>query len=79
MLPKEHLWPGDEFWNSNAGGGSYRNVNVFTAALEGRYGKAKGLEDYVRKSQVMTYEAERAMFEPTGALSTRPRALFSGC
>jgi exo-1,4-beta-D-glucosaminidase len=66
MIPKEHLWPIDEFWNYHAGGGSYRNVNVFTAALEGRYGKAKGLEDYVRKSQVMTYEAERAMFEAYG-------------
>jgi exo-1,4-beta-D-glucosaminidase len=66
MLPKEHLWPIDEFWNFHAGGGSYRTVNVFTAALEGRYGKAKGLEDYVRKSQAMTYEAERAMFEAYG-------------
>jgi exo-1,4-beta-D-glucosaminidase len=66
MLPKEHLWPIDEFWNYHAGGGSYRTVNVFTAALEGRYGKAKGLEDYVRKSQVMTYEGERAMFEAYG-------------
>ena len=64
--PKEHLWPIDEFWNFHAGGGSYRNVNVFTAALEGRYGKAKGLDDYVRKSQLMTYEGERAMFEAYG-------------
>jgi exo-1,4-beta-D-glucosaminidase len=66
MLPKEHLWPIDEFWNFHAGGGSYRNVNVFTAALEARYGKAKSLEDYVRKSQMMTYEGERAMFEAYG-------------
>jgi exo-1,4-beta-D-glucosaminidase len=66
MLPKEHLWPIDDFWNFHAGGGGYRNVNVFTAALEGRYGKAKGLEDYVRKSQMMTYEGERAMFEAFG-------------
>ena len=66
MLPKEHLWPIDEFWNFHAGGGSYRTVNVFTAALEARYGKAKGLDDYVRKSQVMTYEGERAMFEAFG-------------
>ncbi|MBZ5582024.1 MAG: glycosyl hydrolase family 2 [Acidobacteriia bacterium] len=66
MLPKEHLWPIDDFWNFHAGGGGYRNVNVFTAALEGRYGKAKDLEDYVRKSQVMTYEGERAMFEAFG-------------
>jgi exo-1,4-beta-D-glucosaminidase len=66
MVGKEHLWPIDEFWNFHAGGGGYRNVNVFTAALEGRYGKAKGLEDYVRKSQLMTYEGERAMFEAFG-------------
>jgi exo-1,4-beta-D-glucosaminidase len=66
MLPKEHLWPIDEFWNFHAGGGSYRNVNLFTAALEARYGKAKGLDDYVRKSQAMTYEGERAMFEAFG-------------
>jgi exo-1,4-beta-D-glucosaminidase len=66
MLPKEHLWPIDEFWNFHAGRGSYGNVNVFTAALENRYGKAKGLEDYVLKSQLMTYEGERAMFEAFG-------------
>jgi exo-1,4-beta-D-glucosaminidase len=66
MLPKEHLWPIDEFWNFHAGGGSYRNVNVFTAALQGRYGKARDLDDYLRKSQAMTYEGERAMFEAFG-------------
>lgn len=66
MLPKEHLWPIDEFWNFHAGGGGYANVKVFTSALEGRYGKAKSLEDYLKKSQVMTYEGERAMFEAFG-------------
>jgi exo-1,4-beta-D-glucosaminidase len=66
MLPKDHLWPIDEFWNFHAGGGGYRNVNIFTAALEGRYGKSQGLDDYVMKSQLMTYEGERAMFEAFG-------------
>jgi exo-1,4-beta-D-glucosaminidase len=66
MLPKEHLWPIDDFWNFHAGGGGYRTVNIFTKALEERYGKATGLEDYVRKSQLMTYEGERAMFEAYG-------------
>ena len=66
MLPPEHLGPIDEFWNFHAGGGNYRNVNVFTAALEGRYGKARDLNDYLRKSQAMTYEGERAMFEAYG-------------
>jgi len=66
MLPKDHLWPIDDFWNFHAGLGSYRNVNVFTAALEALYGKAQGLDDYVKKSQAMTYEGERAMFEAFG-------------
>ncbi len=66
MLGKEHLWPIDEFWNFHAGGGNYRNINLYTSALEARYGKAKGLEDYVRKSQAMAYEGERAMFEAFG-------------
>jgi exo-1,4-beta-D-glucosaminidase len=66
MLGAEHLWPIDEFWNFHAGGGSYRNVNIFNRALEARYGKASGLEDYLKKSQVMTYEGERAMFEAFG-------------
>ena len=63
MLPKEHLWPIGDFWNFHAGGGGYRNVSVRTAVLEGRYGKAKGLEDYLKKSPVMTYEGDCAMFE----------------
>ncbi len=66
MVGKDHLWPIDEFWNFHAGGGGYRNVNVFTAALEGRYGKATDLQDYLKKSQLMTYEGERAMFEAFG-------------
>jgi len=66
MLPPEHRWPIDEFWNYHAGGGVFRNVKVFTTALENRYGKAKNLEDYVKKSQLMTYEGERAMFEAYG-------------
>jgi exo-1,4-beta-D-glucosaminidase len=66
MLPAEHLWPIDEFWNFHAGGGAYRNVNVFTAALRARYGKERDLDDYLRKSQAMTYEGERAMFEAYG-------------
>jgi exo-1,4-beta-D-glucosaminidase len=66
MLPKDHLWPIDDFWNFHAGGSRFRNVNIFSAALDARYGKATGLEDYVRKSQIMTYEGQRAMFEAYG-------------
>src|ERR1041385_3337302 len=56
MIPKGHLWPIDEYWNYHAGGGQFKNVNVFTAALNGRYGPAKDVQDYAKKSQLMTYE-----------------------
>jgi len=66
MIPKDHLWPIDEVWNYHAGGGEFKNVNVFTAALNNRYGPAKDLRDYAKKSQLMTYEGQRAMFEAYG-------------
>jgi len=66
MLPKDHLWPIDEYWNYHAGGGQFKDLRVFTAALEARYGLTSSAEDYARKSQLMAYEAQRAMFEAYG-------------
>jgi exo-1,4-beta-D-glucosaminidase len=63
MLPAEHLWPIDEWWNFHAGGGSFKDIRVFTEALNARYGSAAGLQDFALKSQVMAYEGIRAMFE----------------
>jgi exo-1,4-beta-D-glucosaminidase len=66
FIPADKLWPMNEVWDYHAGGGKFKNIMVFSAALNARYGKAKSLEDFVEKSQVMTYEAERAMFEAYG-------------
>jgi exo-1,4-beta-D-glucosaminidase len=66
MLPKENLWPINEVWNFHAGGGQFKNIKVFTSALNARYGPAKSLEDYAAKSQLMAYEGQRAMFEGFG-------------
>ncbi|HTL44329.1 MAG TPA: glycoside hydrolase family 2 protein [Vicinamibacterales bacterium] len=63
MLTPSHLWPIDDVWNYHAGGGEFKTVTVFTAALEARYGKAVDAADYARKAQALTYEGERAMFE----------------
>jgi len=63
MIPKEHLWPIDDYWNYHAGGGQFKNIQVFTDALNVRYGAAKDVRDYALKSQLMTYEGQRAMFE----------------
>jgi exo-1,4-beta-D-glucosaminidase len=63
MLPKDHHWPIDDWWNFHSGGGEFKNVNVYTEALNTRYGKADTLEDYTLKAQLMNYEGIRAMFE----------------
>ena len=66
MLPPDRLWPINRDWNYHAGRGFFANVRVFSHALEARYGPATGVEDYAKKAQAMTYEAERAMFEAYG-------------
>jgi exo-1,4-beta-D-glucosaminidase len=63
MLPKEHQWPIDDWWNFHAGGGAFKDIHVFTEALDARYGKSAGLEDYTMKSQAQSYEGIRAMYE----------------
>jgi exo-1,4-beta-D-glucosaminidase len=66
MIPAEHLWPIDEVWNYHAGGGEFKDLAVFTEALNARYGPAKDAQNYAMKAQLMTYEGQRAMFEAYG-------------
>jgi len=66
FIPKDKLWPISVEWNFHAGGGEFKNIDLFSHALEMRYGKAKDAADYAWKSQAMTYEGQRAMFEAYG-------------
>jgi len=63
MIPKDHLWPIDEYWNYHAGGNVFSTLRVFSNALDKRYGTATSAEDYTFKSQLMAYEGVRAMYE----------------
>jgi len=63
FIPKNHLWPIDEYWNFHSGRDRFATVNVFTDALTKRYGAASSLDDYERKAQAMAYDNERSMFE----------------
>ena len=63
FIPKDHLWPIDDYWNFHAGGERFTTVDVFTDALTKRYGPASTLDDYERKAQAMAYDNERSMFE----------------
>ncbi len=66
IISPEHLWPIDEYWNYHAGGGQFKDLKVFTGALNARYGLATDAPDYAMKSQLMAYEGQRAMFEAYG-------------
>jgi exo-1,4-beta-D-glucosaminidase len=66
MVGKDHLWPIDDVWNYHAGGGAFKTLDVFSEALNRRYGKADSAQDYTFKSQLMTYEGVRAMYEAYG-------------
>ena len=63
MVGKEHLWPIDDTWNYHAGGGVFKDIHVFSDALNARFGPATSAEDYAVKSQLQTYEGVRAMYE----------------
>jgi exo-1,4-beta-D-glucosaminidase len=64
MIPPDHLWPIDDMWNYHAGAGSdFKDLNHYNEAMKAIYGAPAGLDDYIKKSQAMAYDAERAMFE----------------
>jgi exo-1,4-beta-D-glucosaminidase len=60
MMPEDDLWPISASWNIRLHKAFYPDAR---AALESRYGKAEGVSEYSAKSQVLQYEATRAMFE----------------
>jgi len=63
MLPKEHLWPVGDWWNYHAGANVFSDIHLFSNALNARYGRSDNVEDFAFKSQLMTYEGVRAMYE----------------
>jgi exo-1,4-beta-D-glucosaminidase len=66
MVGKDHMWPIDETWNYHAGGGVFRDLHVFSNALDARYGKSDNVQEFSAKSQMQTYEGVRAMYEAYG-------------
>ncbi len=67
MLPADHLWPIDDIWDYHCARNEFNTLGRYNEAMDRRYGKAKDLDDFVRKAQVANYEAMRAMFEAFAA------------
>jgi exo-1,4-beta-D-glucosaminidase len=63
FIPKEHLWPIDDYWNFHSGGERFTTIDVFRDALTRRYGAPDSLDDFERKAQAMAYDNQRSMYE----------------
>ncbi len=60
MMTEKDLWPMSPSWDIRLHKAFYPEARN---ALYSRYGKPEGVEEYSMKSQVLQYEATRAMFE----------------
>ena len=63
FIPASNLWPIDNVWSYHCGIEHFKDLRVFTEALDNRYGPSQSAEEYCMKSQVAAYESHRAMFE----------------
>lgn len=60
MMPESQMWPISDSWNIRLHKAFFPEARK---ALESRYGTPGNVEEYSMKSQVLQYEATRAMFE----------------
>ena len=63
MVPEDHLWPIDEYWEFHCGLNEFNTLKRYQQAIDKRYGKADSIEEFARKAQVLNYELMRPMFE----------------
>jgi exo-1,4-beta-D-glucosaminidase len=63
MFSARELWPINAAWKLHARLRPYNDIEEHLRALAMRYGPSRTLEELVRKSQALSYETERAMFE----------------
>jgi exo-1,4-beta-D-glucosaminidase len=66
MMPRDHLWPIDSYWDYHAEGREFRSMELYEEVVNARYGPSASVEEYAAKAQVSGYEAYRAMFEAFG-------------
>jgi exo-1,4-beta-D-glucosaminidase len=57
------LWPIGTVWNYHAGKRPFNNIDVYSDAVNKRYGTTGNVTDYSKKSELLNYESERAFFE----------------
>lgn len=65
FMPQDKWWPRNEIWNQHFFGQLAFNATPdnYDASINDRYGKARGIEDYCRKAQLLNIETNKAMYE----------------
>ena len=65
MVGEDQLWPQGKNWALHCtASDSYMNTTAFQIkSMEGLYGTAQNLEEYICRAHAMDYNSERAMFE----------------
>jgi exo-1,4-beta-D-glucosaminidase len=64
MLPEKSLWPIDKkYWEYHTGRNEFTSLDRDITAINKRYGKSTGIEEFTYKAQVNNYEVMRPMFE----------------
>lgn len=67
MMPEENLWPINDMWGMHDMGSGNGHPETYRNAVNERYGKATGIEDFTQKAQLVNYNNYRAMYESWGA------------
>ena len=65
MIPEESLWPLGKEWDKHCttSGSGMNSPKLLTEVMNGTYGEAGTLEEYVNRGHALDYDATRAMFE----------------
>ena len=63
MIPEDHLWPIDKFWDFHCGLNEFGTLDRYREAMNRRYGEPDSVEEFTGKAQALNYELTRPMFE----------------
>ena len=72
MMPEKDWEIINDDWAAHEMAKGYLRGDIYPEELNSRYGKALNLADFVRKGQMMNYEASRAMYEGRNAKLFNP-------
>ena len=72
MMPKKDWETINDDWATHDMAKGAQQGDIYPITLANRYGKVANLPDFVRKAQLMNYEAFRAMYEGRNAQLFRP-------